>query len=66
VPEHVGEGTHATARLELDRAREHLAGVAADELLETLTRRGWVVRSPGSRAVRLTPSGEEGLGNVLA
>lgn len=51
--------------LDWTERREHLAGVVADELLTTFTRHGWVDRSPGSRAVRLTDTGREVLGRLL-
>jgi len=51
--------------LDWTERREHLAGVAADELLTTLERRRFVERVRGSRAVRLTGPGREALGNLL-
>lgn len=37
--------------------RDHLAGQLPDALFEHLLVRGWLRRSPGSRAVALTPAG---------
>jgi hypothetical protein len=52
--------------LDWTERREHLAGVAADELFSTFHRKCWIERSPGSRVVRMTPEGSEALTGVLA
>jgi len=45
--------------------RPHLAGRLGAALQESLVARGWVVRQPGFRAVRLTPEGEAALRREL-
>lgn len=51
--------------LDWTERRDHLAGVAADELLSALLRERWVIRQPDSRAIVLTPDGERGLGQLI-
>jgi len=43
----------------------HLAGALGDRLAAALLERGWVERTPGGRAVRLTASGAAGLRRAL-
>jgi DNA-binding transcriptional ArsR family regulator len=43
----------------------HLAGALADALAEAFVERRWVQREPGSRTIRLTPAGIEGLAATL-
>lgn len=57
VPE--GESRRvAYACLDWSERRDHLAGSLAVAMLERAVAEGWVRRSPDSRAVTLTPSGE--------
>ena len=51
--------------LDWTERREHLAGLAADELLAALVRLGWVERRAESRAVALTAEGRRGLAGRL-
>lgn len=46
--------------LDWSERRPHLAGQLGAALLETVLARGWVARSPESRALRLTRAGEAG------
>ena len=43
----------------------HLAGALGDRIAAALLARGWVERTPGSRAVRLTSAGASGLRRAL-
>jgi DNA-binding transcriptional ArsR family regulator len=45
--------------------RPHLAGVAGARLCTALQDRGWVVRMPGTRAVRITPAGRAGIPDLF-
>ncbi|MFC6090290.1 ArsR/SmtB family transcription factor [Saccharothrix lopnurensis] len=60
-------GRRAASRACLDwtERRSHLAGAAGAHLCAHLHERGWVRRVGGGRAVRLTPSGERGLHDLL-
>ena len=51
--------------LDWTERREHLAGLAADELLTALVRLRWISRRAGSRAVGLTPDGARGLAGLV-
>jgi DNA-binding transcriptional ArsR family regulator len=46
--------------LDWSERRPHIAGQLGAALLEAVLRQGWVVRSPQSRALRLTAAGERG------
>lgn len=52
--------------LDWSERRDHLAGTLAVSLLELSLQRGWLRRVPGSRALRLTPSGAQALQPWLA
>ena len=52
--------------LDWTQRREHLAGVLADQMFDAFCQRDWLERSPTSRAVRLTPSGNAAIGDLLA
>jgi DNA-binding transcriptional ArsR family regulator len=60
-------GRRALARpcLDWSERHDHLAGSLGAALAATLFARGWLLRVPGSRAVRLTPEGEAGLQHEL-
>jgi len=45
--------------------RHHLAGGLGRDLLGRLTQRDWIRRSPGSRAVQITPEGRAGLSGTF-
>jgi DNA-binding transcriptional ArsR family regulator len=51
--------------LDCTERRPHLAGVAGAALLGGLEARDWLRRRAGQRAVRVTGSGERGLGHLL-
>jgi DNA-binding transcriptional ArsR family regulator len=44
--------------------REHLAGVLGAAICDSMLSRGWVLRRPSSRALRVTPAGEASLRRV--
>ncbi|MDQ8047169.1 MAG: hypothetical protein AAGC46_19815, partial [Solirubrobacteraceae bacterium] len=45
--------------------RHHLAGALGAALAARITERGWIERAPHSRAVRVTPTGHDGLGEAF-
>jgi DNA-binding transcriptional ArsR family regulator len=47
--------------LDWSERRDHLAGSVGAAIVDTLLERGWIVRMPGTRAVRLTLRGRIGL-----
>lgn len=51
--------------LDWSERRDHLAGAVGAALLASLLERGWLARLPGTRAVRLTLRGREGLYRAL-
>ncbi|GAA2824658.1 ArsR family transcriptional regulator [Leucobacter komagatae] len=52
--------------LDWTERRDHVAGLAAEMLLDTLKHRAWIESLPSStRAVRLTSAGEENLASIL-
>lgn len=51
--------------LDWSERRDHLAGGVGAALATTLLERRWLVRLEGTRAVRLTLRGRDGLGRVL-
>jgi DNA-binding transcriptional ArsR family regulator len=66
-PEALRTGPRPLARACLDwtERRTHLAGALGAALCQQLVTRGWVVRRPGSRAVRVTADGEVALARLL-
>jgi hypothetical protein len=56
-------GAHGVAYACLDwsERRDHLAGKLAAALLEHFVQQDWLRRSPGERALELTPPGERAL-----
>ncbi|BCJ33535.1 transcriptional regulator [Actinocatenispora thailandica] len=53
------------ACLDWSEQQHHLAGRLGADLLAGLLGHGWLIRSPGRRAVRLTPAGTAGLSSIL-
>ncbi|MEP6739422.1 MAG: winged helix-turn-helix domain-containing protein [Caldimonas sp.] len=51
----------ARACVDLTQRRPHLSGVLGDALLDAFVGKGWVLRSRRSRAVTITPKGNDGL-----
>jgi DNA-binding transcriptional ArsR family regulator len=51
--------------LDWSERRDHLAGAVGAALLSTMLERRWIVRQEGTRAVRLTLRGREGLHRAL-
>ncbi len=51
--------------LDWTERRPHLAGALGAALYQQLLGRSWLLRRPGSRAVRVTPEGELALGELL-
>ena len=51
--------------LDWSERRPHLAGAAGAALCSRALEEGWVERLPGSRAVRLTPSGRKAFASLL-
>ncbi len=45
--------------------RPHLAGLAGAQICTRLLDRGWLARVPGTRAVRITPTGERALPDLF-
>ena len=60
-------GRHGVACRCLDwtERRHHLAGPLGSHLLKRLLERGWLARSPGARALRITPRGRQGFRTEL-
>ncbi|HYF64660.1 MAG TPA: helix-turn-helix domain-containing protein, partial [Herpetosiphonaceae bacterium] len=56
-----GRRVFARSCLDWSQRRPHLAGALGAAITGGLFERGWIVRSPGSRAVRLTEAGRAGL-----
>jgi len=59
-----GNARRALARacVDLTQRRPHLAGTLGAELLALFKREGWVLRSPRSRVVNITPKGRQAFG----
>lgn len=57
--------THVRFCLDWSERRDHLAGAVGAALTETMLARGWLARMTGTRAVRLTVRGREGLYRAL-
>lgn len=51
--------------LDWSERRDHVAGAVGAALLEAMLERRWITRMEGSRAVRLTPRGRDGLNQLL-
>lgn len=60
-------GRRAVARpcLDWSERHDHLAGALGAAITAKLFERGWILRAPGSRAVRLTNAGQAGLRREL-
>lgn len=61
-----GRRTLARPCLDWSERRDHLAGAAGAAIAATMLERRWLVRMDGTRAVRLTLRGREGLYRTLA
>jgi hypothetical protein len=55
----------AYACLDWSERRDHLAGPLASGLLDHFLARHWLRRSPGERALQLTPQGRASLAALL-
>lgn len=66
--EQAGRGRRPFARVcvDLTQRRPHLAGALGAGLLDLFIHSGWILRSPRSRVVSITPSGQEALRHLLA
>jgi hypothetical protein len=62
---HSGSRPLALACLDWTERRTHLAGALGASLCRQLVTRNWVLRRPGSRAVRVTADGELALARLL-
>jgi hypothetical protein len=56
----------ARACVDLTQRRPHLGGALGAALLDIYIARGWVLRTPRSRAVSITPKGSEAFGKLFA
>jgi DNA-binding transcriptional ArsR family regulator len=61
-----GRRAYARACLDWSERRPHLAGALGAAVAETLLDRRWVARVPGTRALRVTEAGREGLREALS
>ena len=52
---------YARCCVDLTQRRPHLAGVLGAALLDLFVRQAWVLRSPGTRTVSITPRGRQAL-----
>ncbi|MCH8622352.1 winged helix-turn-helix domain-containing protein [Undibacterium sp. TS12] len=52
---------YARCCVDLTQRRPHLAGVLGAALLDLFVRQGWVLRSPGTRTVSITPRGRQAM-----
>jgi DNA-binding transcriptional ArsR family regulator len=64
LPPH-GRRAYARACLDWSERRPHLAGALGAAVADTLLERRWVTRIAGTRALRLTDEGREGLRRAL-
>src|SRR5262249_52479984 len=51
--------------VDLTQRRPHLAGALGAALLKLFVHKGWILRSPRSRVVQITPKGHAGLKRAL-
>lgn len=56
---------YARCCIDLTQRRPHLAGVLGAELLDLFVREAWILRTPHSRTVSVTPKGQEALRQIL-
>ncbi len=64
--EQKGRRPFASSCVDLTQRRPHLSGVLGAALLEMYVREDWIVRSAGSRIVRVTPKGHGAFRKLLA
>lgn len=64
--EHKGRRPFAGACVDLTQRRPHLSGRLGAALLDFYVRNGWVLRTPRSRIVSITPKGHAGFQKMLA
>lgn len=57
--QHTGRRAFARGCVDLTQRRPHLAGELGAALLDLYVREGWVLRTPRSRVVTITPRGHE-------
>jgi hypothetical protein len=60
-----GRRAYARGCVDLTQRRPHLAGALGASLLDFYVREGWVLRTPRSRVVSITPKGHAGFARVL-
>ncbi|MFZ6643854.1 ArsR/SmtB family transcription factor [Undibacterium sp. TC4M20W] len=56
---------YARCCIDLTQRRPHLAGVLGAELLKLFVREAWILRTPHSRVVSVTPKGQQALRQIL-
>jgi DNA-binding transcriptional ArsR family regulator len=64
-PERKARRSFARGCVDLTQRRPHLAGVLGAALLDLSVREGWVLRSPRSRVVNVTPKGNAAFKRIL-
>lgn len=62
---HKGRRAFARSCVDLTQRRPHLAGVLGAALLDLYVREGWILRTPRSRIVSITPKGDAAIRKVL-
>ena len=55
----------ARSCVDLTQRRPHLAGALGASMLDLYVRKGWILRSAGSRVVSISPKGRTAFGQVL-
>jgi len=66
TPAASGRRAFARGCVDLTQRRPHLAGVLGAALLDLYVREGWVLRTPRSRIVSITPKGHTAFKRLLA
>ena len=62
---YAGRRAFARSCVDLTQRRPHLAGALGAALLDLYVREGWILRTPRSRLVSLTPKGHAAFGRIL-
>jgi len=65
TPAHKGRRAFARGCVDLTQRRPHLSGTLGASLLDFYVREGWVLRTPRSRVVSITPKGHVGFKRAL-